>query len=385
MKKHQTILLLLTSIIVTSCTVFPAITPSVDKESTDTSNTMPNSSTDSVESPSVTLPEPSVSAPSIDPEEPTTPVDPSVSVDTSIPSEPSEPSISVEIPTSDPYEGIDTLNEVKAFYDTYTRATSYEDAQYRTLHNLISGDHTSSEVFPDDSIDREMVGESHVRNSHISYTYRDDGSYESYKLFDLAGNYEYIFYGGGYTQLDEVAAYLLAFGETPPNIADDKYLDLNEIDNGLWWRYTRKNNSYYSGPSDYKYQYEPYLPGQYYDTKDYYEVDFGDWINYNTTDYGYTKGVYVNEDSNTFGPRGNLRFCYVENVYKRSDGSEVEDRYVFYTYNHYNDFVEFLNYSGGWGPVFGNETAGNDNNEYVPSKPPTPYVESVFQPLSVFN
>ena len=49
--------------------------------------------------------------------------------------------------------------------------------------------------------------------------------------------------------------------------------------------------------------------------------------------------------------------------------------YVFYTGNHYNDFREYLNYFGGWGEIFGNETGGgtlSSKSHYNP----TPYVST---------
>ena len=53
---------------------------------------------------------------------------------------------------------------------------------------------------------------------------------------------------------------------------------------------------------------------------------------------------------------------------------EVNETYLFYTYNHYNDFQEYLNYEGGWGEMFGNVTGGgtlSSKSDYNP----TPYVE----------
>ena len=56
---------------------------------------------------------------------------------------------------------------------------------------------------------------------------------------------------------------------------------------------------------------------------------------------------------------------------------------MFYTYNHYNDFQEYLNYEGGWGEMFGNITGGGPISDYDPNFPPTPYVPSVRQSLVV--
>ena len=57
--------------------------------------------------------------------------------------------------------------------------------------------------------------------------------------------------------------------------------------------------------------------------------------------------------------------------------TSLEDRYVFYTYNHYNDFQEYLNYQNGWGEMFGNITGGGDISSYDPNFPPTDYVPSI--------
>jgi hypothetical protein len=53
---------------------------------------------------------------------------------------------------------------------------------------------------------------------------------------------------------------------------------------------------------------------------------------------------------------------------------EVGENYVFYTYNHYNDFQEYLNYEGGWGEMFGNITGGGTLSSKYDYNP-TPYVE----------
>ena len=51
-------------------------------------------------------------------------------------------------------------------------------------------------------------------------------------------------------------------------------------------------------------------------------------------------------------------------MYAQTTASE---RYVFYTYNHYEDFQEYLNYKGGWGKRFGYETSNYTS--------PTDYVQ----------
>jgi hypothetical protein len=54
---------------------------------------------------------------------------------------------------------------------------------------------------------------------------------------------------------------------------------------------------------------------------------------------------------------------------------------VFYTYNHYNDFQEYLNYYGGWGEMFGNVTGGGTLSSKYDCNP-TPYVPVANAPIA---
>ena len=78
--------------------------------------------------------------------------------------------------------------------------------------------------------------------------------------------------------------------------------------------------------------------------------------------------------------RGAARIVY---SCKDKNGNKIidlDERYVFYTYNHYNDFQEYLNYEGGWGEMFGNVTGGGTlSSKY--SYNPTPYVQVVHASL----
>lgn len=87
------------------------------------------------------------------------------------------------------------------------------------------------------------------------------------------------------------------------------------------------------------------------------------------TGNGYPVGDYNNGKKII---RGAARICYsyFENSQYEND---VNTHFVFYTYNHYNDFQEYLNYFNGWGEKFGLKTAGGET--------PSPYVESVKRPL----
>ena len=136
----------------------------------------------------------------------------------------------------------------------------------------------------------------------------------------------------------------------------------------------RLNNNEFSGDTD-KYPYEPILPRISGCGGDliYYEVDIG--TTGTDCDPRYPSEIYNDGYSIT---RGAARIVYSR--YYESDGSlitSLEDRYVFYTYNHYNDFQEYLNYQNGWGEIFGNITGGGEISSYDPDFPPTDYVPSI--------
>ena len=63
-------------------------------------------------------------------------------------------------------------------------------------------------------------------------------------------------------------------------------------------------------------------------------------------------------------------------TYETPNPTKIDDRYLYFTYNHYNDFQEYLNYYNGFADTFGNVTAGNNENEFNASNPPTQRVDS---------
>ena len=141
----------------------------------------------------------------------------------------------------------------------------------------------------------------------------------------------------------------------------------------MWGEYLRVNHSHFKGDTS-RYPYEPELPhidgcpGGYLT---YYELDIG------TTASGYS-GLY-NDGSRI--SRGAARIVYAR---YEEDGSLVhssENHYLFYTYNHYNDFEEYLNYFGGWGVRFGKVTAGGEEDSSFGPEP-TPYVDVVEKALA---
>ena len=279
----------------------------------------------------------------------------------------------------DPYVNV----KFDDFYANYEEATSVEDAYYRTKHYLISGDITEQGHIPPQA--NKLENSEHIRCTSSTYVLSTTGEYLAYIPNDLDGNLDYIiYYGAGYQSINDVAAYLLAFGEVPANNKYDKSQGKNLcIDH--WGIYGRVNNSSFSGDTS-KYPYEPLLPG--IGSVSYIETDFGTKGGYVTsnsiTGTYYNQGLYNNGRSIT---RGAARFVFVTETSRKS----IDDRYVFYTYNHYNDFQEYLNYNNGFGERFGNQSAGNEycggNKDYYASNqyPVTKYPRVVLKKFDEIN
>ena len=260
--------------------------------------------------------------------------------------------------TSDPYVNVDR----DAFYADYRPAVSYMDAYYRSKHYLMSGSIDKQDQAPTISDYRPMVDGKYVRNT--TYLYSADGN--TYYVVNAYGEVvNEIYRGGAYVILEEVAAYVFAFGEMPANHTTSKNAKPTA---SQWGIYLRLNHSSFSGSTS-KYKYEPALPnisgcgGDLY----YYEMDIGTTgtdcdPSYPVTDY----------NNGTRIERGAARIVYARMDLDRDGVIEVNETFLFYTYNHYNDFQEYLNYEGGWGQMFGNITGGgtlSSNTHYNP----TPY------------
>jgi len=265
--------------------------------------------------------------------------------------------------SSDPYTNVSSSSFHNA--NTYEKATSYKDAQYRTNHNLMSGDITTPDQAPTIASNRPYYTDNgktvYYRNSTVLFL--DSGN--TYIVFDADGYVVNLIYkGGAYITLEEVAAYVMAFGDVPANYTTDKSPSPSS---SSWKSYLRANHSYFSGSTT-KYPYEPVLPnisgcgGSYR----YYEIDIG--TTGTDCDPNYASKIYNNGTTIT---RGAARIVYAR--YTDSSYTEFEDinkRYVFYTYNHYNDFQEYLNYQYGWGEMFGNVTGGgtlSSKTDYNPT------------------
>ncbi len=182
---------------------------------------------------------------------------------------------------NDPYVNVD----VEEFYANYKPAISYEDAYYRTLHNLMSGTIGDQDQAPTISPYQPMKGGLLVRNTEMLYS--EDGN--TYFVVNAYGDVVMeIYRGGAYIMLEEVAAYVFAFGEPPANQTSSKK---TSPQSSPWGIYLRLNHTSFSGNTD-SYPYEPKLPNisGCGGTLNYYEMDIG--TTGTDCDPSYTAAVY---------------------------------------------------------------------------------------------
>ena len=257
---------------------------------------------------------------------------------------------------SDPYTDM-TKDE---FYANYTPATDFIDAYYRTQHGFMSGELEIPDAAPKTAENRPVEDGLYVRNTDMRY--EDNGN--TYVVLDANGNVAFrVYRGAAYITLEEVAAYMFAFGGTdgafPANYTSAKKTKPTA---SIWGEYLRVNHSYFSGDTV-KYPREPELPNIMGcgGSLQYWEMDIGST--------GYNNGSKIT--------RGACRIVYGRNDLNRNGVYEQGELHVFYTYNHYDDFQEYLNYEGGWGEIFGFETNGSSS-----AKGPSPYVPIAYASLS---
>ena len=274
-------------------------------------------------------------------------------------------SFQIADPANDPYKNVSTTS----FYNNYNPATSLEDAYWRTEHNLMTGSIDDQDQAPSLASSQPKSGNTFIRNNDTNYV--DNGN--TWEVVDSKGNVVNCIYKfGAYVTLEEVAAYVYAFGDVPANYIESN--SASSLNGNAWGKYLRLNHVYFSGDTS-RFPYEPVLPrisGEGGDL-DYYEIDIG--TTGTDCDPKYDAVIY-NDGSRIV--RGAARIVYTR--YYESGGhiDNLDERYVFYTYNHYNDFQEYLNYQGGWGKIFGNITGGGT----ISSKSnynPTPYVSVLRQ------
>ncbi len=281
---------------------------------------------------------------------------------------PIDPTPDINPPQGDASDRL-PLPEAEGSPAGYRPAASYEEALDRSEDGLLSGYLYVPDQAPNIDPDRPMSNGQYIRNSEAYYA--DDNTYI---VVDAEGREVFrVYRGGGYITLEEVAAYLYAFGDVPANYVSGKKTDPED---SIWGEYLRLNHSKFSGSTS-KYPYEPELPrisGCGGDLQ-YYEIDIGT----TGTDCDPSYQICTYNDGSRI-TRGAARI-----VYSRFDanGNKVidpDEKYIFYTYNHYNDFREYLNYYNGWGEMFGNITGGGTLSSKYDYNP-TPYIAVVLSPL----
>ena len=255
------------------------------------------------------------------------------------------------------------------FYGSADPADSYAEAKERSAQGKLSGATTVPDQAPTIASYQPKQNGKLIRNSQPYYA-----DSNTYVVVDAYGREVFrVYRGGGYITLEEVAAYVYAFGDVPANYVSDKKTDPSA---SIWGKYLRLNHSAFSGDTS-RYPYEPALPrisgcgGDLY----YYEIDIGT----TGTDCDPDYDVVIYNDGYRI-TRGAARIVYTRYDANRNNIIDPNEKYVFYTYNHYNDFQEYLGYYGGWGVMFGNITGGGTlSSKY--NYNPTPYVQSVLAPL----
>lgn len=246
-------------------------------------------------------------------------------------------------------------------------AKSAEEARERAEKGIPAGSLTVPDQAPAIAENRPMKDGQFVRNSASNFI--DD---DTYAVVDANGNELFrIYRGGGYITIEEVAAYVYAFGDVPANYIAGKKA---EPENNIWGEYLRLNHSKFSGNTN-KYPYEPELPNisGCGGTLQYYEIDIG--TTGTDSDSGYITKIYNDGQTIT---RGAARIVYGHDDLDGDGVLEFGEHHVFYTYNHYNDFQEYLNYYGGWGEMFGNVTGGGELSSKYDYNP-TPYVQVIWE------
>ncbi len=252
---------------------------------------------------------------------------------------------------------------------THTYAQSYAEALERSQKGIPSGSLKVPDQAPVLAENRPMKNGQYILNTKSNFIDNN-----TYSVVDVNGNEVFrVYRGGGYITLEEVAAYVYAFGDIPANYVEGKNM---EPENSIWGEYLRLNHTKFSGNTQ-KYPYEPKLPnisgcgGE----LRYYEIDIG--TTGTDCDDNFIVKTYNNGQSIT---RGAARIVYGKFDINGNGVYEFGEHHVFYTYNHYNDFQEYLNYYGGWGEMFGNITGGGELSSKKKYNP-TPYVMVVREEL----
>lgn len=255
----------------------------------------------------------------------------------------------------DPYTNISS----KDFYSNYSKAISYMDAYYRSEHGFMSGDLVVPNQEPVINTNQPKENDTLIKNSSMIYSDDQNIYFILNETGKIVGE---VYRDGAYITLEEVSAYIFAFNDVPKNYTTKKK---GSPSKSIWGEYLRVNHSFFSGDIS-KYPYEPILPnisgcgGNLM----YYELDLGT----TGTDCDPSYDITIYNDGKKI-TRGAARIVYARYM---NDNiiTDINNKYLFYTFNHYNDFQEYLNYQYGWGEIFGNITGGgklSSTSDYNPT------------------
>ncbi len=266
-----------------------------------------------------------------------------------------------------------------AYWTDLGYAKNIEEARKNTKNGVISG----YNQFADYQIEfnQDVIYDFDYTAYRVAdMVYGDNG--ESFRINYLKEGMSgpVIYKDCAYTYVEDIAAYIVAFNDVPPNMRYYKNNSRQAIED--WGIYGRVNYAFYNNDNDKRFFYETELPTHRYffdpmkNSYDYYyayyESDYGASVP-NDEPYQHTSGYAMNPyNDGEFITRGALRFVYTKYLTKaeHDDKNTAEiknpyDRNVFYTSTHYNDFQQYLNYYGGWSIRFGNTTLGNPWGKYV--------------------
>lgn len=267
-----------------------------------------------------------------------------------------------------------------AYWQSLGYAINYDDAMNRTNNKAQSGSNKETDYIPSSATSNPQNSDGiYYRVSTMNYG--DNGN--SFRINTLDGSEGPVIYKeAAYTNIEDIAAYVVAFGDVPPNMQFLKNQGSSAINN--WGENGRVNYTYYSNDNssgNYRYETECLTHSQYFSKSSssdeywyhYFESDVGATLfndePYQRTTYSGSLRPYNDGYKIT---RGALRFVWTKGWTNSEHGKyiagEIEESYernIYYTSNHYNDFQQYLNYYGGWSGRVGNTENGNEWNEYV--------------------
>lgn len=269
-----------------------------------------------------------------------------------------------------------------AYWQSIGYAANYSEAMSRANNEQQSGSNKKTDYIPSSATSNPQ-NEQGIYYRVSTMNYGNNGN--SFRINTLDGTEGPVIYkDAAYTNIEDVAAYVVAFGDVPPNMQYLKNQGSSAINN--WGTNGRVNYTYYSNDNstgNYMYETKGYTHSQYFSKSSssdeywyhYFESDVGATL-YNDEPYqrtAYSNSLRTYNDGEQI-TRGALRFVWTKGWTSSEHGKYISgaieesyERNIYYTTSHYNDFQQYLNYYGGWAGRVGNTEIGNEWGEYVPN------------------